>query len=147
MKHIMDRKNLARIVGLAVAAVVLAAAFWMGGQAWQARAQTGTSGTGSGAPSALDAGPFKCTISNIAVFDARIHVHCTTPVSGTNITYFAAPGDSLHAVTTNRFLMMLNTAYSLGKPVYIYYIDDPASNPSGCNSGDCRKIDWMFIVP
>jgi hypothetical protein len=147
MKHFMDRKNLARIVGLAVAAIVLAAAFWMGGQAWQARAQTGTSGTGSGAPNALDAGPFKCTIANIAVFDSRIHVHCTTSISGTSISYFAAPGDNLHAVTTNRFLMLLNTAYSLGKPVYIYYYDSTAQNPTGCGTGDCRGIYWMFIVP
>ena len=65
----------------------------------------------------------------------------------TNITYFAANGDSAHALTTNRFLVLLNTAYSLGKHVYIYYLADSASNPPGCNSGDCRAIDWIFIVP
>jgi hypothetical protein len=85
------------------------------------------------------------------VFTARIHVFCTAKIPNTNIQYFAASGDSQHALATNRFLMMLNTAYALGKPVYIYYIDyyidDPAQNPTGCNSGDCRKIDWMFIVP
>jgi len=102
---------------------------------------------GSGAPSAADGGPFKCTIGNIAVFSSRIHVHCTTPVANTTISYFASSGDSAHALVTNRFLVVLNTAYSLGKPVYIYYLDNTASNPPGCNIGDCRAIDWIFIVP
>ena len=103
--------------------------------------------TGSGAPSEVEGGPFGCTISNIAVFSGRIHVHCTASVPSTNISYFAASGDSAHALATNRFLAVLNTAYSLGKPVYIYYLDNAASNPPGCNTGDCRAIDWLFIVP
>jgi hypothetical protein len=103
--------------------------------------------TGSGAPSAADGGPFGCTISNIAVFSNRIHVHCSSPIPSTSISYFASSGDSEHALVTNRFLAILNTAYSLGKPVYIYYLDNAASNPPGCNSGDCRAIDWLFIVP
>jgi hypothetical protein len=103
--------------------------------------------TGSAAPSAADGGPFACTISNIAVFSSRIHVYCASKVSGTNIQYFASSGDNAHALVTNRFLAVLNTAYTLGKPVYIYYMDNSASNPPGCNSGDCRAIDWLFIVP
>jgi len=101
----------------------------------------------AGAVSAPDAGPFSCTIANIAVFSNRIHVHCNASVPSTTISYFAASGDSAHALTTNRFLAILNTAYSLGKPVYIYYLADSASNPPGCASGDCRAIDWLFIVP
>ena len=103
--------------------------------------------TGSGAPNAADGGPFACTISNIAVFSSRIHVFCASKVSGTNIQYFASSGDSAHALMTNRFLAILNTAYTLGKPVYIYYLDNTASNPPGCNTNDCRAIDWLFIVP
>jgi len=103
--------------------------------------------TGSGAPSAADGGPFACTINNIAVFSSRIHVRCSTPVPSTTIQYFASPGDNAHALVTNRFLAILNTAYTLGKPVYIYYLDNTASNPSGCNTNDCRAIDWLFIVP
>lgn len=144
---LMDRKVFPRLLGLAAVAILLAAAFWLGGKVFQARAQSGSTGTGQPAPNALNGGPFKCTINNIAVFDSRIHVHCTTSIGGTSISYFAAPGDSLHALTTNRFLMMLNTAYSLGKPVYIYYYDSTTKNPTGCNAGDCRGIYWMFIVP
>jgi hypothetical protein len=106
--------------------------------------------SGSGdAPQAVNGGPFGCTISNIAVFPDRIHVHCTTSVTvGTdNVSYFVAPGDSAHMLSTNRYLVLLNTAYTLGKKVYIYYLDNPANNPPGCNTGDCRVINWMFIVP
>ena len=77
----------------------------------------------SAAPQSADAGPHPCTIANIAVFPTRIHVKCTTPalVDSSNIYFFAASGAVADAVTTNRFLTMLNTAYALGKPVYVYY--------------------------
>jgi hypothetical protein len=91
-------------------------------------------------------GPFGCTIGNIAVFSSRIHVYCSNAVSP-NPQYFAAWGDSAHALATNRFLTLLNTAYALGKPVYIYYFDDTSLNPTGCNVSDCRAINWIFIVP
>lgn len=128
------------LLGLALGAIAF-------GNRAQATAQAAAPATGSGAPNAPDGGPFKCVINNIAVFSSRIHVHCTSAISGTSISYFAASGDSAHALTTNRFLALLNTAYSLGKPVYIYYLDNTAKNPPGCNTGDCRAIDWMFIVP
>jgi hypothetical protein len=147
MERISVRKNSIRIAFFVLAGILLALAFWLGRSAWQAHAQTGAPGTGSAAPSAVDGGPFTCTISNIAVFSDRIHVHCTTTLPSTSISYFAAAGDNQHAVVTNRFLMMLNTAYSLGKPVYIYYLDSSTANVSGCNAADCRMIDWMFIVP
>ena len=91
-------------------------------------------------------GPFACTIGNIAVFSSRIHVFCSNAVAP-NPKYFAAWGDSTHALTTNRFLTLLTTAYALGKPVYVYYYDDPSYNPPGCNSGDCRALYWIFITP
>jgi hypothetical protein len=137
-----------RQIGFALAAIALVAlGLALGTITFGNQAQAAIPASGSGAPSAPDAGPFGCTISNIAVFSNRIHVHCTTSVPSTSISYFAANGDSAHALTTNRFLVLLNTAYSLGKPVYIYYLADSASNPVGCNSGDCRAIDWIFIVP
>lgn len=103
----------------------------------------------SGAPLAGDAGPHACTISNIAVYRTRIHVRCTTPavVGTSNIYYFAASGAPADAVTTNRFLTLLNTAYALGKPVGIYYYTSTSSNPPGCLTNDCRGIDYMYIAP
>jgi hypothetical protein len=91
-------------------------------------------------------GPFTCTIGNIATFSNRIHVFCSNAVPPLP-QYFAAWGDSAHALATNRFLTLLNTAYALGKPVHIYYFDDPGQNPTGCNTNDCRGIDWIYIVP
>ncbi len=147
MSKIFSGKNLLRFFVFALVAAALVAAFTFGENYRQAQAQSGGPDTSSGAPSAVDAGPFHCTISNIAVFSNRIHVFCSSAPAGTTIRYFAASGDKAHELATNRFLVMLNTAYSLGKPVYIYYLDNPASNPPGCNSGDCRAIDWIFIVP
>jgi hypothetical protein len=147
MERIWAKRNYIRIALFALAGVLLAVALWLGAAAWQAHAQAGSPGTGSAAPNAVDGGPFACTINNIAVFSGRIHVHCTTALPSTSISYFAASGDNAHAVTTNRFLMMLNTAYSLGRPVYLYYLNSSTSNIPGCNASDCRMIDWMFIVP
>ena len=139
-----------RWVWLLLAALILVAfglvlgAYTFGGRA---QAAPPVPATGSGAPNAADGGPFACTISNIAVFSSRIHVYCAAKVSGTNIQYFASSGDAAHALVTNRFLAVLNTAYTLGRPVYIYYLDNTANNPTGCNANDCRAIDWLFIVP
>ena len=147
MNQATVHKVLVRVLILLAAVALVGLGVALGPMAFANRAQAAAPATGSGAPGAPDAGPFTCVIANIAVFSGRIHVHCTAPVSGTSISYFAAYGDSAHALATNRFLVMLNTAYSLGKPVYIYYLTDTASNPPGCNAGDCRAIDWMFIVP
>lgn len=149
----MDREtvlNNTRWMWLILAALILVAlGLVLGAYAFGGRAQAAppVPATGSGAPNAADGGPFACTIRNIAVLSNRIHVRCTAAISGTSIQYFASSGDAAHALVTNRFLAILNTAYTLGKPVYIYYLDNSASNPPGCNSGDCRAIDWLFIVP
>lgn len=134
-------------VPLALTLLLTVGIVWTGvGRAVSAQA-AGEAASNLPAPDAQSAGPFGCTIANLAVFSNRIHVYCTTAPGGTSYRYFAAPGDAAHALTTNRFMVMLNTAYSLGKPVYLYYYTDTANNPPGCNSGDCRAIDWMFIVP
>ncbi len=144
-QFLLNHRGRILIVLAALAVITLGLA--LGAITFGNRAQAAVPASGSGAPSAPDAGPFGCTIQNIAVFSNRIHVHCTSAIPNTSITYFAANGDSAHALATNRFLVMLNTAYSLGKPVYIYYLSDTANNPPGCNTGDCRAIDWMYIVP
>jgi hypothetical protein len=147
MKHLIVFRRIAKLLALATVAAVLAGALWIGTAAWQAHAQTSNPTIVPNDPNSPQGGPFQCNIANIAVFSSRIHVFCAAKVPNTNIQYFAAPGDSAHMIATNRFLMMLNTAYALGKPVYLYYLDDPANNPAGCNANDCRAIDWMFIVP
>jgi hypothetical protein len=128
---------------LAALLVLLAAFLGWGNTVFPAHAQGGTGG-GSGAP---QANQVTCTIGNIAVFPDRIHVHCTTPivVGSDNVSYFVAPGDSAHMLSTNRYLVLLNTAYTLGKNVYIIYDPNSADNPPNCNTFDCRAIEWMYV--
>ena len=151
MERIINSQKLAwGLVAVLLAAllILLAAFLGWGNTVLPAHAQSGTGG-GSESPQAPNDGPFGCTISNIAVFPDRIHVHCTTAVTvGTNnVSYFVAPGDSAHMLSTNRYLVLLNTAYTLGKKVYVYYDPNSAHNPAGCNAADCRAIEWLFIVP
>jgi hypothetical protein len=139
----MDLKNLSLFIFVGFVVILL----WPLPGGFSARAQAAQPPPPETSANAPTGGPFGCTIANIAVLSNRIHVHCTTALPGTSISYFAADGDAAHSLTTNRFLVLLNTAYSLSKPVYIYYLDNAASNPTGCNSGDCRAIDWIFITP
>lgn len=115
----------------------------------RSRAQSSLDALSSGTPESTDAGPHPCAIANIAVLDNRIHVRCTSPVviGPNNVYYFAASGDSSHMLATNRFLTLLNTAYALGKPVYVYYDADSSANIPGCQTSDCRNISWLYIVP
>lgn len=141
-----NRKVLTIAAGvIVIAAVLLVAATYTN----RGIAQSDVSPSEMSPNSSINAGPFDCTIANLAVFTNRIHVKCTTTVLvGTDyVQYFSAPGDSANALSTNRFLMMLNTAYAMGKHVALYYIMDSTQNPTGCNFWDCRKIDWMYIAP
>ena len=132
------------LVGLPVIAVLIIAAVMLGTMLTNDKVQAAAPQPDLMPASSINAGPFTCNISNIAVFSGRIQ---SVVVGSSTVSYFAANGDSAHALTTNRFLTLLNTAYALGKPVYIYYLTNTADNPPGCNSGDCRAIDWLFIVP
>ncbi len=129
--------------------ILVVAALWFGAQAMQTHAQEGEPGPDSGAPQAGDAGPHACTIVNIAAFETRIHVRCASPatVGPDDVYYFAASADGANTMSANRYLALLNTAYALSKPVYVYYDSDSSSNPPGCNTNDCRGISWIYIVP
>ncbi len=87
-----------------------------------------------------------CTISDITIFPDRIHVRCTTD-SPAGISFFAAATDAANALMTNRFLMILNTAYAMAKPVYILYDDQASANPPGCLDINCRKLIGIQIKP
>ncbi|MGE5224230.1 MAG: hypothetical protein ACM3PY_17470 [Omnitrophica WOR_2 bacterium] len=81
---------------------------------------------------------FNCTIGEVAVFTDRIHVYCNPPAGA--IFFFAAPAAQGELIHTNRFLVLLNTAYALGKPVVVGYDTDSAHNPPSCLAVNCRKI-------
>lgn len=82
-----------------------------------------------------------CNIVQIGVEANRIHVRCTTAPSGySNIFWFASALDSATAAQSNRLLVMMNTAYALGKPMLIGFDTNAANNPPGCQTNDCRKL-------
>lgn len=94
------------------------------------------------------AGPeanFPCNINNVAAFDNRIHLRCDTS-PGSGIWYFAYPTGSSNGYTANRMLAVAQTAYALGKPVWVYYDSYSSSNPPGCNPGDCRLLTGISMV-
>ena len=96
-------------------------------------------------PNAPDAISFKCTVDNVAAFENRIHLRCNNPYN-TTIYYFAYPTDSAHTATANQILAIANTAFALGKPVWVYFNSSSADNPPGCNTGDCRGLVGVSMV-
>jgi len=61
-------------------------------------------------------GGASCSIQEIASLDIRMHVKCAPNIGGIgpSIVYFALPT--------------------------VYWSDNPADNPSGCLSANCRKL-------
>ena len=56
------------------------------------------------------------------------------------------PTASSGGYTANRLLAVAQTAYALGKPVWVYYVSSTSSNPPGCNTGDCRFLTGPSMV-
>ncbi|HET9033381.1 MAG TPA: hypothetical protein VFN25_10800 [Dokdonella sp.] len=84
-----------------------------------------------------------CTPVNAGVFDTRIHVRCSTAVSG--IIYFAAPTSNNNRAA--RLLAILTTAVASSHNLVIYY--DPADTSGtsiGCNASDCRLIQSVELL-
>ena len=95
-------------------------------------------------PASLEAS-FYCNVNNVAAFDNRIHVRCTIS-SGEGVLYYAHPTGSSNGYTASRMLAVAQTAYALGKPLYVYYVSSSSSNPPGCNIGDCRLLTGVSMV-
>jgi len=82
------------------------------------------------------AGSGSCTPVGVMTYPERVHVQCSSAISG--ITYFAvSTADPAHAA---RVLNVITAAQALGRTVYLQFDDNTASNPSGCQTGDCRLI-------
>lgn len=90
-----------------------------------------------------------CNITELAVFEDRIHVSCfpgyTTP-NGV-ISFFAYSTVGPDMARANQFLTLANTAYALGKTINITFDDNPAVNPPNCRTIDCRKIIEESLTP
>lgn len=141
----MSRKIGASILYLTVLVVLLLLSFFAGRMVMNVTdvsAQTDPVPAGPAEPSAS---PFYCTVNNVAVFESRIHVRCS-PADGV-IAYFAYPTDLTHSQQASRYLALANSAFALGKHVWVYYDTNSAHNPSGCNTTDCRLLLGLSMVP
>ena len=100
------------------------------------------------APDSPDAvsGIHTCTISNVAVYENRMHIRCTT-AAATTIYYFAYADTGLDGPMANRFLAAAFTAQSLGRQLSIGYYDSSTENPTGCLASDCRKLSYVAVLP
>lgn len=95
----------------------------------------------AGAPALADSA--SCTPSSVAVFSNRIHVKCSASVAG-GIWYFAL--STSDAAFSNRTLTLLTTALAGGRTLSIdYNPSTTAGTGIGCQSGDCRLINWIAM--
>jgi hypothetical protein len=101
------------------------------------------------APADTNYSAFAClNVSNVAVFENRIHVKCSTVnvVGSDNVYYYAYPTGSFDTYTANRMLAVGQTAFALDKPVWIYYEASRSYNPPNCNLGDCRLLVGISMM-
>ena len=140
----MKHSNVRRAVFVPAVVGLLVGSFFAG------RLLTGTEGAQAQAgidpvsPTGIESS-FACTIVNVAAFDNRIHVRCSAS-PGDGIYYYAHPTGSFDGYTASRLLAVAQTAFALGKPVWVYYESSSSSNPPGCNTGDCRLLTGISMV-
>lgn len=84
-----------------------------------------------------------CTPVAVGNFGNRVHVRCSTAVSG--ILYFAqSTGDANNVART---LALLSTAMASGRDLRIYYdAADTSGTAIGCQAGDCRLIQTAELL-
>ena len=116
-------------------AAVFAAAF--------VAATAATSPTAQPLQPAQDLATTICTPSTVAEFPSRVHIRCTTAVSG--ILYFAVSTSNVNRAA--HALALFSTALASGHDLRIYY--DPANTSGtaiGCLAADCRLADGVEML-
>jgi hypothetical protein len=91
--------------------------------------------------------PQPCTITVIYAGPNSFYFQCSQSVTGTVIFAYGASTDAASSASTNRMMAVVTLAFSLGKPVSVFYTLDSAFNPPGCITSTCRRLDGVFIVP
>lgn len=146
----MAHRHLRFIISALVLLALLAGSFFVGRSFADRQVSYAQSEGIPAAPADPNFSSFACTnVSNVAVFENRIHVKCATVnvVGGTyNVYYYAHPTDSFAGYTASRMLAVGQTAFALDKPVWIYYEASTSYNPTGCNTGDCRLLVGLSMV-
>ena len=87
-----------------------------------------------------------CIIAAVYVIPSLIVVNCTTPQPA-DVYWYAIHGDAAHAREANRYLVLLNTAWSLNQDVQLFYNADSTANPPGCLAADCRMLTGVWLIP
>ena len=145
----MEHRQLRSAIFVLVLVALLAGSFFVGRGFADRRVSYARSEGVPPAPADPNFSTFACTnVSNVAVFENRIHVKCATVnVVGTNnVYYYAYPTGSFAGYTASRLLAVGQTAFVLDKGVWIYYEANTSYNPTGCNTGDCRLLVGLSMV-
>ncbi len=126
-----------------VVAILVAASFLAGSVASKGQ-PANAQGAGSASGPAAPGGGHVCSIGYVAVYGNRIQVWCTNSVGA--IDSFAAPfASAAESRQTNRLLAMLISGQALNKQVVLWYNDNPAFNPPGCDAVGCRLLEGVVI--
>ena len=145
----MVQKKLRSVVFVFIVLALLAGSFLVGRSFADPRASHAQSEGVPAAPADPNFSSYAClNVSNVAVFENRIHVKCATVnvVGEDNVYYYAYPTGSFDAYTANRMLAVGQTAFALDKPVWIYYEASRDYNPPSCNLGDCRLLVGLSML-
>ena len=91
-----------------------------------------------------------CSVVDVASFNNRVHIHCTKVSGGCDFTpggckqadttpptYVAVEASSAMAPTVIQIGL---SALTMKRFVDIFYDDNAAANPAGCNANDCRRL-------
>ncbi len=123
-------------------AVLLAVLIFGLSSKWQAQAESPLPADPDGQSATV--GPINCSVEFVAVFTNRVVVRCTVPVE-TIIFDFAIATDPTNSQQANRMLVLLNTAYALNTPVFLYYSNNSGDNPPGCLTNTCRRLESLYV--
>lgn len=100
-----------------------------------------------------------CTVVDVATFNNRVHIHCTPQVTACDLVASAGgcgqqgPGATAPTyVAVEATSPMASSVVQVGlsallnkRSVNVYFDDNAAANPAGCNANDCRRLIGVAI--
>ena len=142
------RKNIIVWGGYSLLIVILLVAIFFAGQALAkpetTHAQEMVNEIIPNSPNSTDAEFYCGGINNVAVFENRIHIRCNN--ANGSISYYSYATDSTNVATANQLLAIANTAFALGKNVWVFYYPSSSYNPTGCYTSDCRGLIGISML-
>ena len=103
-----------------------------------------------------------CWIADVGAFTNRVHIRCTRdtgpslgglhtpdyvppPEADAGIVYFAV-GAASDSALADRVIALASSASQQNKQVQIFYRTNPAENPPGCQTNDCRRLIGLVMI-